>query len=513
MKTFKFLSVVLLLSLSIVSCQKDEKIITHFTAGMERPFSKIYLDGVHLNWNSGDEVMVYSDGTAGSVFVATPRTENASCADLAGSIVEGSCYTAVYPACISAGAASVTLPVTQVSADGGLVGFPMYARTTTRGFQFKNLCGALKITLQQNDVTISRIQITANSNINGTYTIDATGSAPMLTGCTDGTATTTLNLTNPQSVAEGHDFYIYLPAGSYDGLHITFYQPDGSSCSMVGSTVVERSACTPIAVDMLRFDNPDLLSGIYSVSETRTVRFARGNLVATTIGGEPGPANTVWSFHQHQYDMLGNRNSVTGICDLFGWSTASTYYGLNTSTYESDYSGDFVDWGTAFGPDSPWRTLTCDDGYGEWYYLLFTRAASTVNGTSDARFAQIRVYDGANFINGVLLFPDVFVWPMAAGAAPARINIDDVGSSWEEYPYYTLSQFSALENAGCVFLPAAGYRYGTIPYYVGDYGLCWTSSLLGGGGAYTFDYFYYCVNPGAEQFRYYGLSVRLVQDN
>ena len=505
MKNQNVLLAAALLALGAASCQKEEKVVTQFTAGMEQSSAKTYLgDDSYFYWESTDKVRVYSDGaTNGADFDVAPRSGNGTWAVLSGTIAAGGSYTAIYPAGIAASATSVTLPAVQNSADGSLAEFPMYAESTTDEFQFKNLCGALRIHLQASDVTISRIKVKASSNINGTYSISVTDGIPQLGDCTNGTATTTLILGNAQSVSgdDGRDFYIYLPAGEYSSMQLTFCQPDGTICTKNGSNVtVERSKCTPVEItNDLEFIVPEgCTRGLFSVSDGEQVRFSQGNL--QYVGGE-------WRFAAHQYDYLGAYSATAW--DLFGWSTSANNndYGRITSIIENDYTGEFVDWGHVFGADSPWRTLE----YDQWVYLLNERSASTVGSTSDARYAEICVHDDASYIRGLLLFPDVFVWPSDAGNAPSVINAP-VGNNWNA-PLYDFDQFSALEAAGAAFLPAAGYRYGGRVINGGVQGNYWSSSAFSTTIAYYLyfdeDYVgapYCCTAPK------YGHSVRLVQD-
>ena len=69
-----------------------------------------------------------------------------------------------------------------------------------------------------------------------------------------------------------------------------------------------------------------------------------------------------------------------------------------------------------------------------------------------------------------------------------------------------------MEEAGAVFLPCAGYRYGSDVNNLGSGGHCWSATPYGSDyagnlyfnstGASTYDYWGRC----------YGRSVRLVQD-
>lgn len=306
-----------------------------------------------------------------------------------------------------------------------------------------------------------------------------------LTNCTNGTASTMLVLDSAQSVSNGHDFFISLPAADYTGMELTFYQPDGSYCTMVGTVTIKRSVCTRVSISDLVFSDPEPdLSGEFSIDETRKIRFSRGNLLATTVGSV-----TTWSFHENQYGMVGTANNINGTCDLFGWSTNGTYYGLNAAftypSYPAVYHGDFVEWGTVFGGDSPWRTLT----YDEMYYML-----SRPNGYD---FAQVAgVY-------GALVYPDGFDWP-------ADITKDED---------YTASEFIVLEDAGCVFFPATGYRYGSSLMDCGIGGYYWTSTPADEGLTNQEDLARSIIfgSRGAFQYerniaRMMGAAVRLVMD-
>ncbi|MCQ2069069.1 MAG: Ig-like domain-containing protein [Bacteroidaceae bacterium] len=226
------------------------------------------------------------------------------------------------------------------------------------------------------------------------------------------------------------------------------------------------------------------LSGVFSVSSTKKVHFSKGNLVAT-INDSGAP--TDWKFATNQFDCLGEdgANKTIGISagdvDLFGWSTASTTYGISTSTTNIDYSGDFVDWGKAYceknsiTPDNTWRTLSKD----EWTYLFNTR---TVNGgTGAGKSYSLNITYGGKM--GVVLYPDDYTGSVLSG------TVDSLPE-------------------GAVFLPAAGYRYGSNVRNVGDYGRYWSSTANGSYYAYYVD-----VYPVYSDCRYYGFSVRLITES
>ena len=237
----------------------------------------------------------------------------------------------------------------------------------------------------------------------------------------------------------------------------------------------------------------------FSVSDTKKVTFSKGNL-------QYHPANNQWRFAENQTDYIGDANSncsstYNGWLDLFGWSTIATNFGVSTSTSSSDYTGSFVDWGTnKIGADAPntWRTLTAE----EWSYLLNTRTnASSLKGV-----AQV------NGVNGLILLPDHWKCPADITFKSGFYN-DWRGeaSGYGLHQTLTAEQWSKLESAGAVFLPAAGRRYGSDVNLVQESGYYWSATEDGGDGAYCIYFGSARVNWSFE-FRYCISSVRLVKD-
>lgn len=269
---------------------------------------------------------------------------------------------------------------------------------------------------------------------------------------------------------------------------------------------------------------PGLLAGDFSISSTKKVRFSQGNLQATTTNNG---TSWTWAFAEHQWDYIGGRSyggsepqtgnnyingsgttSANGTVDLFGWSTAATSYGIYDSTDNSNYSGDFKDWGILTitnGGNTPsfgWRTLTAT----EWAYLFKTRTASTVGGTDDGRYAKATVAGKA----GVILFPDSYTHPDGV-TAPASVNLTDAAFTANTYD---ATAWGKMEAAGCVFMPAAGDRNVTDVSSAGTKGNYWSSTP-----GYTAMTRILQFNASTMYFpddisttRFYGYSVRLVYD-
>ena len=109
---------------------------------------------------------------------------------------------------------------------------------------------------------------------------------------------------------------------------------------------------------------------------------------------------------------------------------------------------------------------------------------------------------------GVVLFPDSYTHP-AGVTAPASINtanLNYAANSWSG------EDWTKMEKAGCVFLPAGGNRSGTTMSNVGTGGYYWTSTST---GSYVYRVFYTAAKvttTGSTGYRYAGNSVRLVHD-
>ena len=258
-------------------------------------------------------------------------------------------------------------------------------------------------------------------------------------------------------------------------------------------------------------DQPTEGIGVFSVGEGKAVTFSRGNLQYTQ-------STNTWSFAENQYDYIGTDNVTGGSVssdstygdekygnaladniDLFGWSTSATNFGVSTSTSSSDYSGSFVDWGTnQIGTDTPntWRTLT----YDEWYYLRRERP----NYSELCGVAQV------NGVNGLVFLPDTWTCPKGVTFKSGFHNNDDI-DYYAAYQTFTIKEWSKLEAAGAIFLPASGYRGGSYVGNVQGYGYYWSATE----GVSNYAGFLYFFSGGAgiiDYNRASGRSVRLVKD-
>lgn len=488
---------------TLTSCQKEVSgNSAQFQATMEPSADgKTVLSGTALNWVEGDQVVIY--GTEGcGIYSATPQNPaTVATLDNIGGTTGNGPFRAFYPSLLTTDGTTINLPAAQTYVEGSINEFPMYAESTTNQLAFKNLCGVLKLDLTKEDASITTISVTANAAINGNFSISNMYGEPILFYTAGGTNTVVLNCATPQAIDNGKVFYITLPA-TFDSLKsITLTTDDGRYCTKtVKNNIcinVERNTVTEVSLgeNDLNFIVPlpeGALPGLFTINPNGDqVRFSQGNL-------QYQASTETWRFAENQYDYVGYDNAnisatYTGWIDLFGWGT-----GNEPTRTHMDYHGYsiFVDWGlnaisNGGGEPNTWHTLTRS----EWVYLLYTRpnaydkmAAGSVNG-----------------IPGLILLPDT--WTMPEGVSFTS------GSNGLINNNYILSEWSAMESAGAVFLPLAGRRNVTSVGYVGAIGYYWTSSPYDGINSCCIYIEGEIPTSYAALSLYNGRSVRLVLDN
>ena len=500
------LSLLALSSLFILtSCQKEQMGNgTQFRATMEgctAKDGKTALNGNSLNWVEGDQIVVYGDVGCG-LYTATPQTPaTVAVFDNVNGETGNAPFRAYYPSTLTTDGVNITLPATQTYVEGSMNEFPMYTESANNQLSFRNLCGVLKLHLTKANTNISAITITTNTEANGTYSIDYNNGDPVLTLVGNGTNATTLECATAQTITNGKDFYIYLPATVDSVKSIMLTTDNGMTCTKTVKASshigIDRNTITDITLGENDLNFVELLpegslSGLFSVSATQQVRFSKGNLQYQASTG-------TWRFAEHQYDYIGTDNSnissnYTGWIDLFGWGTGNNPT-LHTTSY-SDYS-TFVDWGinpisNGGNQSNIWRTLTST----EWDYLF--------NGRPNAYYKR-----GAGNVNGIqgeIVLPDEW-------ALPEDLSFTAGQNGWTVNSY-TYAQWNEMEANGAIFIPKGGYRGGITLYM--NVGYYWSSTPYEMTHAYyvwfngtSLNAVYHGINPTRPN----GFSVRLVHDN
>lgn len=260
------------------------------------------------------------------------------------------------------------------------------------------------------------------------------------------------------------------------------------------------------------------LPGLFAISETEQVYFSKGNLWSYKQG-----VNPQWRFATYQYSVEGVGRGVDPssyyIQDLFCWNTAD-------DPLATSFSGNFKEWGNnpiyyGGGMTGMWRTLTAI----EWKFLFCSRphAAELVG------MGHI-IDKNSNQINGVFLLPDNwtkvkpegvnFVSCEEKGMTVAGRYVNNNGDSFSHNEFIanpddpSVDTWSAMEEAGVVFLPACGSTTSDSPYGVfrknaeGNY---WSATNHNGSDAYCVAFGAMELSPYYPSSRSIGQSVRLVR--
>ena len=247
--------------------------------------------------------------------------------------------------------------------------------------------------------------------------------------------------------------------------------------------------------------NPEFL---FSVSSTTKVQFAPGNL---TYSGSK------WEFlsNSWEYNLEGGnvRNKTAG-SQYFDWPIVFKGIDSGVSEVLDEIASDL---GSA-----SWRALSTE----EWRYLMgydslndgVQYPSRTVAWHRYAAISGAQVGEGYH----LLIFPDTFRytdWTDAMGTMPSLFE-----SAGTQSIAYTTENFSAMQDAGIVILPQAGYIYVSnyeqdITNVMNEIGRYWSSTSASKEGAMTF-YFPYCyVHEVSVEWKtkwHHCCPVRLVQD-
>ena len=402
--------------------------------------------------------------------------------------------------------------------------------------------------------TVSGVSVTITPYVSGTYNLEtgawsgkSTGSATSLANSSPGTKFNDLWL-----VPGSYTVTCSWSAAPSGGGSVTAYTNEvsesftliaGKTSAMtitMGASVVVEVVNLSAPDDVVWNDNARL-PGVFSVSPTRQVQFTRGNLKALVNGGPFESYNytaQAFALHDNQYDVIGNAAGNTTMAsgtwtDMFSWvgeSGVYNSYGLCTYNSQSDeyYGSEEVEdlktsWGDIESLHQTYgNNIRCLTEY-EWRYLLVQRP----NGRSKIGKATITHSGGSS--TGLVLLPDNWTLPsnctFTGNPFPTAGSDSDSGgtSGFTENSYSatassgTSNAWVDMENAGAVFLPAAGLRTGLSMSLVSTRGYYWgsdsgnTKNKAYGGGIYFYGTTLF--HKPSSYARHRGRSVRLVYDD
>ena len=289
------------------------------------------------------------------------------------------------------------------------------------------------------------------------------------------------------------DFAYYLGFGSGEVL------PQGYNYRCRGFSVRPvKDAAAPLPAGAL--------AGEFSVAEGKQVHFSQGNLWY----GKVGDAQTAtFNFEANQYSSASSweashvshfywsKDVDEAVKQDFNWeqsmSADDVFFTNETETTSKD--GFTINVGGT--EQTGWRTLSTE----EWQYLFNDRT----DAASKVGFATV------GGVHGIIILPDTFTDPMKNNGSGAFVPKSS--TRWDKNVYTSEDNWNAMETAGAVFLPAAGYRDGSSVDDVGGGGLCWSST------AYDEDYAYGVGFDGDDvyrdgyDYRNRGYSVRLITES
>lgn len=319
--------------------------------------------------------------------------------------------------------------------------------------------------------------ITSNSaTCGGTITIGAGGVVTARGVCWGTTATPTVSGSHTTDGSGSGTFSSAITGLSSSTTYYVRAYATTSTSTYYGTAVSFTTTTVPGS-------NAGTLPGLFSVSATQHVKFSQGNL-------QYQASTNTWRFATNQYTIQGTTNgnissSYSNWIDLFGWGTGSNP--TQSSTVESNY-GSFSEWGNnaisnGGGTAGVWRTLSSS----EWNYLMNLRT----NATSKRGNAQVAgVY-------GMVILPDTWTLPSGCTFSSTGTNT------------YTASQWTSMQTAGAVFLPAGGYRVGTTVNGNNDATYCYYWTASANNSAVSFN----PLNCSSPVPHFWGLAVRLVKNN
>ena len=564
---FSILTAVCVMVVMMSSCNKNEgDVVTMRGYSDQFGNGKVYIDNNNMpKWTEGDTLM------ANDVAYSIALDQGVAVWRMPAAAI----YKAVYPANLvndmSDNTVRMTIPKHQPYYEVGgvqVLNAPMGVCSSETDLHFKNLGALLAITVNNNssqgDIVLDKVTVKSVNDaialcgnaVVENFTPSASeyyyritdepsttnSSVELVKGTSDPNTFASLNL--PIAASDCKVVYVYVPAVANlvaNRYEITVDAHAGSENITVTRTqpaenayagTLQRNDMGSVNFQMEAMTYPDgaVEGGLFSVSATKQVFFAKGNLQYKAV-----PAPGIWQFAEHQYDITGSNNENIGSnyndwIDLFGWATSgleipagyndsymqrnmpyavsmavvnknNNYYGYgpsgnNANPYDLTGANAFLDWGTAVSGDITWRTLLAT----EFHYLLEERSVDGNSSHHGVHYSYDIVV--VNGVSGILIYPDGYT---------SQLSASDLASGIADVPH------------GCAFLPAAGYRddVGNTTYH-SSYLYYWTSSARifsdeswnarGGHRNAAVVYRNGNIIEQTVQARYIGYAVRVVSD-
>lgn len=445
------------IAMTMTSCNKDEAISTDLNLTYEESEVmndvKMHFVGDDQYWDNNDRIYVIDGNNNYAWYRVSPGSAPVFERVMRGDFnVNEDPLTAIYPYNIYMSRTSVKLAPRQYSIGGNIsTSFPMYANGSVSNLPWANLCGVLRLYVKGDAISIDSVSVTADSYLNGVFNVNMNNTYP-LSYKANGTKTNTVRFNNPivTNLTDPQVINIYLPAGDYNSLNITFYSGNQKLVKRNNASVnISKSQYNnrnfTLNIDDFETFTKGAIDVVYNVG-TGNVIFSKGNLEYVCA------ADQYMNFAENQWDFRGTSQDniqTKQDRDLFAWGANGYYvsgrmkgnnipvwatlvnrhrnyaYSTATSLLNNDEWGSNKIANGGNVANNGWRTLTAT----EMEYLLdnYNNAMVTLSFVGK---------------QGLLIFP-TGVTPVADGTS------------------LTKSQWNALDAAGCIFFVADNYRTAT----------------------------------------------------
>lgn len=444
--------------LSVASCQKEavdnsveSPVFTATIAGDSK--TTLNLSDGKIAWESNDEITVKDAASATAIYkIASidPATGKATFV-----IKDGQTALGVGPYSATYGAEPSTSQTYSETAGKLYMTAPA---TETNSFTFTVACGLMKLNLTKAGESVKSVAVTGTPN--------------------GGSETTyTLNCSTAVSIELGANFCVALPDGSYTKIVITNSSDEVCTLDANSPVVVTNNHIRPVKIEESKItfqaNIPEgALSGVFSVSPTKKVRFSKGNLYYN---------GTDFKFENNQYTRSTWQESHVG---LFYWSknvseACADYYSdsfvqeINDVLFTNSEAAKAKPGFIVNGVEGKFRTLSLS----EWKYLFNLEEVEGQYGYENQpiengiRKDKFMIGLNVCFISDcTILLPDDWDESILESKELSSMNNNKMikPSTWQK-----------MENAGAVCLSFGGNSNG---YF-------WASSIYQFG-----THGYYCVN-------------------
>lgn len=507
------------------SCTKDEQARTEdesagflVSAAFGEGSTKTTLSGMSPLWSEGDMIKVYnSDGTRSqTVTLVTDGTPSTTVGVITGggagcsfrSAFGGTIY-AVYPESSAAGVSNGRPVISIPSRTDGSFGRANICAATA------SVSGAVSSMTFRNAVTI--LQVNDKSASIEKFVIGQEGRIFCGSFEVDGLTGETLSLVNAtgtgsmvsvKGMSQSGPYYVAIaPVETAAGVLARYYSSeDAVEGEEVSSKSVAKLSLAIRNMYRIGFAIPQGSVGAFSVSETRKVAFAPGNLYYTTGDSKFHFESRQWDY-RHINVLTNDAAVIDGVSSKTPEGTYGSFrWGSIEEAIEIPKTpapvGEFFAAGSieVDGFTGGWRALRSD----EFGYLLGTRKVN-VGGSEKTSFGRGTV----NGIKGLIILPDN--WDGSVCPSFLYGNSKNWNNTFTES---SSPRWSDMEKAGCAFLPAAGWREGKYVQNVGTNGNYWSSSSSDSES--NSERLYFNIENDISQTTYgdraHGRALRLVQE-